>query len=86
LNFRRILIAPGRWLNMQLSAAWISKATDGHDLPGERSRIVRSGSAAAWAMRVPSVKRPDGMRDLFAGARRTRLRRVYTKTASAFNT
>jgi AraC family transcriptional regulator len=43
---------PGRWLNMQLSDAWIARATDGHALLYERSEIVHSGSAAAWAMRV----------------------------------
>jgi AraC-type DNA-binding domain-containing proteins len=43
---------PGRWLNMQLSRTWIERATDGQSLLYERSEIVRSGSAAAWAMRV----------------------------------
>jgi len=43
---------PGRWLNMQLSRAWIERATDGQPLLHERSQIVRSGSAASWAMRV----------------------------------
>lgn len=43
---------PGRWLNMQLGDAWLARATDGHALLYERSQIVRSGSAAAWAMRV----------------------------------
>jgi len=46
------LTKPGRWLNMQLSRTWIEKATDGQSLLYERSQIVRSGSAAAWAMRV----------------------------------
>jgi AraC family transcriptional regulator len=43
---------PGRWLNMQISDAWIARTTDGQSLLYQRSEVVHSGSAAAWAMRV----------------------------------
>ena len=51
---------PGRWLNVQLSDAWLARALDGNKLLHERSEIVHSGSAAAWAMRIRSeVRAPD---------------------------
>jgi AraC family transcriptional regulator len=50
----------GRWLNMQISDPWLARATDGSKLLYERSEIVRSATAAAWAMRVRSeVRSPD---------------------------
>src|SRR4051812_18951074 len=50
----------GRWLNMQISEPWLARATDGNKLLYERSEIVHSVSAAAWAMRVLSeVRNPD---------------------------
>jgi quercetin dioxygenase-like cupin family protein len=50
----------GRWLNMQISDAWLAKATDGNRLLYERSEIVKSPAAAAWATRVRSeVRSPD---------------------------
>jgi len=51
---------PGRWLNMQLSDSWLARAMDGNKLLYDRSEIVRSSSAAAWATRVRSeVRSPD---------------------------
>ena len=42
----------GRWFNIQLSDAWLSRVVDGgHRLP-DVAQVVRSRSAAAWAARV----------------------------------
>jgi hypothetical protein len=54
---------PGRWLNMQLSDAWIARATDGHALLyDERSEIVHSGwpqrGRCASARRSITLTRP----------------------------
>ncbi|HYC51749.1 MAG TPA: AraC family transcriptional regulator [Gemmatimonadaceae bacterium] len=43
---------PGRWFNMQLSDAWLTRASDGNPLECRASEIVRSAAAAAWATRV----------------------------------
>jgi AraC family transcriptional regulator len=55
----------GRWLNMQLSDAWLARAADGRKVIADRSEIVRAGSAAAWAMRVRTeVQSPDSASNL----------------------
>src|SRR4029079_7573602 len=43
---------PGRWVNMQFSAAWLSRVSDGQTLVHTTSQFIRNHSAAAWASRI----------------------------------
>jgi AraC family transcriptional regulator len=44
----------GKWVNMQFSDDWFARLSDGNRLPHEKSRIIRSDTAAAWASRIHS--------------------------------